>query len=39
MVVGQSFLTFDLKHISLEDVASVPDETSLRPQDADFCFK
>jgi hypothetical protein len=39
MVVGQSFRTFDLTDINLEDVAGVPDETSVRPQDADLCFK
>jgi hypothetical protein len=39
MVVGQSFRTLDLTDINLEDVAGIPDETSLRPQDVDLCYK
>jgi hypothetical protein len=39
LVVGQSFRTFDMTAITLEDVAGVPDESSVRPQDADLYFK
>jgi hypothetical protein len=39
VAVGQSFRTFDLTDIALEDVAGVPDESSVRPQDADVYFK
>jgi hypothetical protein len=35
MVVGNSWLTFNVTVIILEDVAGVPGETSVRPQDAD----
>jgi hypothetical protein len=39
MAVGQSFRTFDLTDINYEDVAGVPDGTSLRPQDAELFYK